>query len=114
MLEFYKRLIEIRRTMPAIACPARKNMHVEGHEQTRTLVVRRWRNKSEVLCIFNYHSKDTEVKVDFTGGHWSKLLDSAESEWKGPGSALPRKAHTEERMKLKGKSFALYTKEHTR
>jgi maltooligosyltrehalose trehalohydrolase len=108
--EFYKQLISIRRTVPAVSCPDRKNTEVVGNEKSRTLMLRQRKDNSHIFCIFNYHTEVSAVHLDLSGGNWSKLLDSSETQWNGPGSALPHRAQPG-KIHLKGRSVVLYIKE---
>lgn len=112
LLEFYKQLISIRRTVPAVSCPDRKNTEVVADEKSRTLMVRQWKDNSHIFCIFNYHTEVSAVELDLPGGNWTKLLDSSDAQWNGPGSTLPHRAQRG-KVRIKGRSVVLYIKENT-
>ncbi len=82
MLEYYKSLISIRKNQSAFKGTNRENMSVEVNESAQTLIIQRWTNEQQVLCLLNFDK--LEQQVNAPSGQWQKLFDSAEPKWNGP------------------------------
>ena len=88
LMRFYRELIRLRKTNPCLAKMSKKNMHVADDEQNMFLMVRRWISSAEVLIVFHFGSSDASTGVSESPGRWIKALDSAEKQWKGPGTRM--------------------------
>lgn len=108
MLELYKHLIHLRRTIPALKKLDKQNLEATAIEQEKLLLLRRGEdNGSQIFAILNFNQKEVSFKAS-PGGIWQKILDSAESKWMGPGSTMPEKLTHEQEVTIPGHSFALY------
>ena len=109
--EFYRELLRLRRTRPALATLDLESLDVHADEETKTLAVRRWAGDDQTLALFNFSDRAQAVAVSpppaspGAGGEhaksgfplprreggrgWALLLDSAAERWRGPGSAIP-------------------------
>ena len=83
MLDYYKVLIQLRKTLPALNQLDRKNLEVEIDEGAQTLLLRRWQGGQQVICCMNFSNKEKEVKLPETGQNWFLLLASAAKAWGG-------------------------------
>jgi maltooligosyltrehalose trehalohydrolase len=102
LLDFYRRLIQIRKNIPALSILDKNNLEVWGNEKERFMFWRRWYNGSSVCCVMNFNKEKIRLKVDIPEGKWKKVMDSSEKAWMGPGSLLP--------LNMSPLSFALYEK----
>jgi maltooligosyltrehalose trehalohydrolase len=111
--EFYKELLRLRKELPALASLSKEEMEVFGFEEERVLFVRRWSGSSEVFAVFNFGDAEATVAVSVPGGHWRKLLDSADKRWQGKGSSLPDvlRSEGEAALRLSPKALALFVRE---
>ncbi len=87
---FYCSLLELRRTLPALAHLSKKSQQVYCDSRRRLLWVRRRRGSESVLLIFNFSDQAGKFAIDPPAGTWRKVLDSADLCWNGPGSAVPQ------------------------
>jgi maltooligosyltrehalose trehalohydrolase len=108
MHRFYKRLIELRKQIPALADLNKENIEVQSAEDS-LLVLRRWHGGSQVFCLMNLGEARTEYKVAIKEGGWERVLDSAEKSWDGPGSLLPARIRQSDQVSVRGHSFGLYS-----
>jgi maltooligosyltrehalose trehalohydrolase len=111
---FYKELIRLRRTLPALAQLRKDCMEAVSFEEAKLLCVRRWSpddtSATVMLCYFG--SQPTTVSVPLPPGSWHKCLDSAASEWYGPGGVEPSTLSGEAaRMTLPPWVVLLFTQE---
>ncbi len=89
--DFYRRLYSLRREHPALARLKREDLDAELHEEAGLLTVHRRAGVEEVFFILNFSKKPGRVKLELPGGSWTRLLDSAEPRWGGPGSRTPER-----------------------
>ncbi len=108
--EFYRRMIEIRKTSPPLAVPARERMNVATLPTARCMLVRCWAGQHELLLIFHFDPEMAEVTLRLPGRCWDKLLDSADARWNGPGGFLPERIEPagEVQLRLPPYSLAVY------
>jgi maltooligosyltrehalose trehalohydrolase len=90
LLEWYKTLIAMRRSIPAFQALNRDAAAVDLAADGAALLLRRWREEREVLAFFNLGQVGSSAGVPVRHDHWTKLVDSAEQRWYGTGSRIPR------------------------
>ncbi len=106
--EYYQKLLSLRKTIPALSAPDNKSLWPEEFEEKRILLVGRKKQESRVLIMMNFSSQEQNQKYRFLPGLWSKIWDSSEQKWRGPGSALPKQVSGEMEVKLKPWSLAVF------
>ncbi len=111
LLDFYKNLIILRRTIPALSYLDKNNLTVDGLEEEKIILLKRWKDSSHVFLIFNFNSADVNITPVIPGGEWVKILDSAEKKWNGPGSLLENKLSSGSEILIRGHSLAVYSRE---
>jgi maltooligosyltrehalose trehalohydrolase len=111
LLDFYKYLIKLRKETPAFSNLNKDNLEVSGFEDDKILFLRRWKDGSHVFCIFNFNKEERKIRTFLPEIKWSKILDSSDVIWKGPGSLLPDRINGGEEVTLRGCSFAVYIME---
>ncbi|MDD2388972.1 MAG: malto-oligosyltrehalose trehalohydrolase [Desulfobacterales bacterium] len=89
LFEFYRYLIHLRKTIPALACLNKDQMTVTANENRHTLTVHRWNGSSHALLLYHFNSEPAEFEIRGIPGQWDKRLDSTELQWNGPGSTIP-------------------------
>jgi len=108
LLDFYRRLIQLRREIPALASLDKNSLEVSGTEEERLIFLRRWHNKNQVFCIMNFNKKGMAFPISVPNGRWKKVIDSSEERWRGPGSLMPEIVEDGRELTIKSLSFALY------
>ncbi len=108
LLDFYQRLIQLRRKIPALANLDKNSLEVSGMEEEKLVLVRRWYNKSHVFCIMNFSKKDAPFRTHLPRGRWKKIFDSSEEIWNGPGSSLPERIEQDQELTMRPLSVGLY------
>jgi maltooligosyltrehalose trehalohydrolase len=113
LLAFYKELIHLRKTLPALTLPSTDPLEVLGFDREQVLFVRRWASDEEAFQVFNLGKARVEVSLPVPTGDWQKKLDSAEERWLGSGSRLPELLHSKGQVTLPigPLSFALFVRE---
>jgi len=95
LFNFHRELIRLRTKIPALGHLSKEEMDVSCLEQLQILLVRRWRDASEVLIILNFNDGFVRLGQEMPAGTWRTLLDSSDPKWDGNGSALPSFLKTE-------------------
>ena len=108
MWRFYSELLRLRREIPALAAPNKNNLEVSGQEEPGLVYLRRWSAGNQAFCVMNFDRKDAAFIASLPPGNWKKLLDSADTEWEGPGSFLPELIEKDQALTINGLSFALF------
>ncbi|MDR3553680.1 MAG: DUF3459 domain-containing protein, partial [Syntrophobacteraceae bacterium] len=113
LLSFYQTLIRLRREHPALSNRSRDDMHVRGFEQRKLMLVGRKSGEYDLFGLYNFHTEDQAVDPLEMGiaDACRKILDSADTKWSGPGSALPERIDGSQTLKIRASCVALYSKE---
>ncbi len=101
LFALYQRLIRLRKETASLARLDKDAIEVVGVDRKKLLFVRRWREEDEVFMLFNFSSAEATFELPFSDRHWTKLCDSAEEQWRGPGSALPERLDVEKESTLR-------------
>jgi maltooligosyltrehalose trehalohydrolase len=113
LFALYQRLIRLRKESAALARLDKGALEVIGVERKKLLFVRRWREENEVFMVFNFSSSEATFEPPVPYRYWSKLCDSAEEEWRGPGSALPDRLDMEKTstLQISPRAFVLFKRQ---
>ena len=104
MVEFYKKLVELRKNIPAIGNLDMLSQSV--HWSDGVLEQKRWLKTDETVVLYNFNDKQMNHRVAFEHS-MRKLIDSSEEHWSGPGTLLPAKLDNQT-VSLAPQSFAVY------
>lgn len=104
MWQFYRELIHLRKTLPALNEPDASILEVTAEEAHHCLQVVRKYKKDQVFMIFNFGMEPQKGRVSLPSKDWRLVLDSADSKWMGPGAA----SDWPEGQPVQPKSFRLY------
>jgi maltooligosyltrehalose trehalohydrolase len=108
MLDFYRTLLELRRTIPALASPDRCTIEVAQDSASRSLWVRRWRGTSNVFYLANFDTETVSLTPRLPDVTWVRVLDSADRRWLGPGSDTAEHPESGDRITVQPMSFVMY------
>jgi maltooligosyltrehalose trehalohydrolase len=113
LLEFYKKLIRLRKEVPALAHLSKDTLEIKGDEENKTIFLHRWKGNDETIALFNFSDSSLSISLPIPEGSWRKRLDSAEERWQGSGSAISEHIISTRgcTLDLAPKSFVLFTKE---
>lgn len=110
LLAWYRRLIQLRRTLPALKPLNHQQLEITWDEVNQLLQLHRWGDGNQILAMLNFKQQTINFTPYLTAGNWSKILDAAASEWQGPGSTLPEILSPELALTMPGRSFALFNR----
>jgi maltooligosyltrehalose trehalohydrolase len=85
-------------------------MKVVAYENEKILAIERWDGADRILLIANLNTAPQTASIEGFGGGWRKILDSAEENWRGPGSLTENDfaCARGSRISLAPRSFALF------
>jgi len=109
LLEFYKNLILMRKAIPALSNLNKINMEVSVVKDAKLILLRRWKDKSQILSAMNFNKESSALHIDLPKGSWRKMVDSSDEKWKGPGTSAPEIIRDGERLNIGPLSFVLYS-----
>jgi maltooligosyltrehalose trehalohydrolase len=95
MWQFYRHLIELRRSLPALTNFERDALAVHPDPGSRWLRVHRWQGDEAVLILMNWSSQAIAIPNLLADSgqtlerNWHKRMDSADLCWWGPGITAP-------------------------
>lgn len=113
LLAYYKELLRLRREVSALASLDKDTLSVEISEESRALLVRRWRDDDETILVLCFSESAVRLDRAFPPGRWWKMLDSADALWLGPGGVLPERIDQPGQgpLTLAPRSAALYRRQ---
>lgn len=111
LLDFYQQLMLLRKTVPALSCPDKRDLLVEGIEEQRILLVIRGKASGQIMIALNFNYADVPCTPPLSEGIWKKAIDSSEQIWTGPGSVLADELVPGREITMRGSSIALYIRQ---
>lgn len=111
ILHFYKELIHVRKTIPALKNLSKKNLEIVTLREENVLIMWRWFGGDSTFSIFNFNNIGVEIPVKLPGDEWTRIFDSEELKWNGAGAITPQTINGKQEINLHPYSFALYQKE---
>jgi maltooligosyltrehalose trehalohydrolase len=111
MLDFYKRLISVRKNQSPLCVLNRKEISAEYNTDSRVIVLRRQHKLQDIICLMNFSSEEQPVEVMVYASTWYKLLASSDSQWAGQQD-MPEKVTGELSLTLPAESITLYSNQY--
>jgi maltooligosyltrehalose trehalohydrolase len=108
LLELYRELIRLRKTVPALANLNKESLAVWADEKQKLLTVKRGKENSKTVALFNFSKTDARTGDLRNQKPLKKIFDSSDRKWKGPGTRLPETMAQDGSGVLNPESFALY------
>lgn len=107
MLHFYKTLIQLRKTQPALRSMDRDAIEVEPDAANETITLRRWASGQEIIAILNFSKSVRETWLPEQNWDWKKLTASSDEQFNGQGNVTDPPA--DRLVMLPPESFAVFT-----
>jgi maltooligosyltrehalose trehalohydrolase len=108
LLAYYKAFIALRKKYAPLHNTNRKQLTVSADAKTNCLVLRRWEEEVQVLCLMNFSKKTQDITIPDGIPSWKKILDSADPKWKGPRAA-PLSVDALQKIEIQPQSILIYT-----
>lgn len=81
MLDYYRKLIELRKQNPALNTLDRTSSQAEAFPDKNTLILKRHAQSQQILAVLNFSNEQQSIAVDGFTGDWKLLIDSATPEF---------------------------------
>jgi maltooligosyltrehalose trehalohydrolase len=108
MLQFYKRLIEVRKQSRILSSGDRERLAVAAYESERCLVVHRWSDTDHIICAFNFSGLPHTVNLpDVTQARC--IVNSGDLLWMGGDKHAPAYSRA---LNLPPSRFLLFSTQH--
>ena len=91
LLSLHRELIRIRKTDPVLSRTDREGMEATPFEEESALFILRRDGSAQTAAVFHFGNVPATLPLPLPGGHWKKVLDSADVRWGGPGGAAPER-----------------------
>ncbi len=110
MLAYYRRLLTLRRTHPALRRLDHREVVSEARSKEHIVTVLRGKDKRRTLLILHSGEKERKTDVAVPRGDWRLLLDSNAAQWNGSGKGHPTRLRSTgtSRLALAGATALLY------
>jgi maltooligosyltrehalose trehalohydrolase len=108
----YRTLIDLRKTVPALRCPASPLTGVTVDQHDRMLDIFRGESGSSARILYHLGDVGIEHRLTWPAGPWRKICDSADACWDGPGATLPTEVSIGETggLVVPPRSFVVYSR----
>ncbi len=111
LLAYYKSLIYLRKTRPAMSNTNRKQLSVTSDAARKCLILQRWDEEEYVFCLMNFSNEEQDLRISGERPYWKKIFDSADPCWDGPAAA-PMLVDALQSIHIQPESFLVYTNKH--
>ncbi|HYD22200.1 MAG TPA: DUF3459 domain-containing protein, partial [Flavipsychrobacter sp.] len=87
MLRYYKELIALRKSFPALYELDRKQLYCEEDVDAQTILLRRSFADQHLICLMNFSDQSRAMLTLAYEEGWKKVFDSADARWGGMSQA---------------------------
>ena len=108
LLRYYRKVIGLRKTLPPFQVLRWEGCDVHLVEGKEILVMRRTADTKEVAVVLNLIREDVTWIIPSWSGVWTVELDSASSDWNGPGTSLPSTIKAGDQLNLRSHSITVF------
>jgi maltooligosyltrehalose trehalohydrolase len=89
LLSYYREVLRLRKMLRQAGCLQRDRIEVLGFDEEGVLWVRYRGSSREAVLVMHLNKGACSVPLPVPAGTWNRILDSAETRWRGPGSTVP-------------------------
>jgi maltooligosyltrehalose trehalohydrolase len=107
LLDWYRQLINWRKTHPALLTQDRNSIQATSDEDKQLVIVRRGSEANQVIFALNFNQSSITVSLPIKRTAY-KRLDSADPAWGGSGSQAPKDLPVGQEFQLQPNSLVLY------
>jgi len=93
LLDLYRTLLALRRRFAALGVGGKRRMTVRTLEE-QVLALTRWAPDGGTLALLHFGPEARRLRLRIPRGPWTRLVDSAEERFGGPGARSPQRLST--------------------
>lgn len=108
LLEFYRELIQIRRSDPTFVHGGEVSRDIQAQEDQGLIWLHQWYHNNHVLIVYNFSQEARSLRLDLLQTAWTKVIDSSEKKWLGQGLLMPQILEEDNALRMASLSFVLY------
>jgi maltooligosyltrehalose trehalohydrolase len=105
---FYKKMIAIRKNIPALKCLEKENTCVCEFNKEKILTVQRRHGQSSIAAVMNFNDRPTIINCSIINFSGKKIIDTSDEEWAGKGASMPVDIYPENEYRIPAFGFVLY------
>ena len=106
MLDWYKHLIQLRQTIPALAQLSRDRLSATNTDNL--LVLRRWSDTEQITVLMNFSDQPITCQPEIPAADWHKILDSADPKWQGSNPSASDTLSADQQVSLQPWNCIVY------
>jgi maltooligosyltrehalose trehalohydrolase len=106
LLNFYRHVIGLRKSRSAFC--DKTGMRIHCLPEKKVLLWHRKLVRSQLQCVMNFAVTQQHLSLHAPRKQWNKILDSAETQWLGPGSTVPEAVRGTEILAIPPTSIVLF------
>jgi maltooligosyltrehalose trehalohydrolase len=91
---FYRELLALRRSIPALTDP-RASREVMERTEERVFLIHASSDDAETITILGFADTETRVSLPIPPGDWVKRLDAGDPRFLGAGAVIPDRLHSD-------------------
>jgi maltooligosyltrehalose trehalohydrolase len=107
MFHYYKTLISLRKSQPALGSTDREALGVEAMEEKGMISIQRVSGEQHIFAVLNFSKNSQQLALPSDHLIWHKLISSSDEDWNG-GSTLPAEIGSGT-LRVAPESFVLYS-----
>lgn len=108
MYLFYKALLKLRRSLPALANLNKKTMKLKINHATSMMQIQRYHQNQTLLLLCHFNKKNIQVRLNIPTRSWQKILSSHDEKWSCTLSQTPTIVTNRAEITLLPFEFVLY------
>jgi len=109
LFSYYKKLIALRKTHPALSVPDRGNVLSTAYPLQSCLMLMRWQGSQKIMCLMNFSDEEQILAIE-DKLEWTNIFDSSSTVWGGT-AALPVSVSAAHNVSLKPESISIFINE---
>jgi len=107
LFSYYQKLIALRKMHPVLKNLNRKQLDVKHDVETQTLILHRWDEDLDIICLMNFSASKQTIEMPFYSEQWHKIFDSGAEEWGGKHGE-PEYTASDSHITLQPQSVVVY------
>jgi len=105
---YYQTLIRLRKANAVLNKLNRNNIETYSFSEQNCLIIKRWQQGEELLCLFNFSNRNQQIELPFINNSVYKIFDSEDEKFGGEQLAQPSFSK-KDKIELHPETFLIYS-----